>query len=180
MAVRDISLRGPVHNAMAAATVMLARSTPIEAVRDALGAFKGVAHRLEQVATIDGVLYVNDSKATNVASTLAALDAFAAGSVQLILGGRGKDQDFSRLRDAVAGVADHTYLVGEDAPLIAHALAGLPLTDAQTLERAVALARARATPGMTVLLSPACASFDQFVDFEDRGELFRRLVTEEA
>jgi UDP-N-acetylmuramoylalanine--D-glutamate ligase len=175
-----LGARGPLANSMAAAAVTLARGAPIEAVREVLANFKGVAHRLEQVATIDGVLYVNDSKATNVASTLVALDAFAAGSVLLILGGRGKGQDFGALREAVAERAAHTYLIGEDAERIAAALGGLPLTSAGTLERAVELARAASAPGMVVLLSPACASFDQFSDFEARGGAFTALVRGEG
>ena len=171
-----LGARGPLANSMAAAAATLARGVPIEAVRDALATFKGVAHRLEQVATIDGVLYVNDAKATNVASTLVALDAFKAGSVLLILGGQGKSQDFGPLRDAVAEQVAHTYLIGEDAEQIASAIAGLPLTHAGTLERAVELARVASSPGMGVLLSPACASFDQFTDFEARGDAFRALV----
>jgi UDP-N-acetylmuramoylalanine--D-glutamate ligase len=175
--VADLGARGPIANSMAAAAVTLARGLPIDAVREALASFKGVAHRLEQVATIDGVLYVNDSKATNIASTLAALNAFAAGSVLVILGGQAKRQDFGSLRDAVANQAAHSYLIGEDAEQIASALAGLPVTHAGTLERAVGLAQAASSPGMVVLLSPACASFDQFKDFEARGDAFRALVT---
>jgi UDP-N-acetylmuramoylalanine--D-glutamate ligase len=165
---------------MAAAAAALARGVPIEAVREALIAFKGVAHRLEQIATIDGVLYVNDSKATNIASTLVALDAFERGSVLLILGGQGKAQDFRALREAVAVAAAHTYLIGEASDQIAAALSGCAVTEAGTLERAVELARAAAAPGMVVLLSPACASFDQFADFEARGERFRALVAGQA
>jgi UDP-N-acetylmuramoylalanine--D-glutamate ligase len=180
IAVADIRLRGPLTNAMAAATVMLARGTPPAAISAALRTFPGVPHRLEEIATHDGVLYVNDSKATNIASTAAALRAFAPAAVQLILGGQGKDQDFRLLREAVATQANHTYLIGEDAEQIAYALKGLPTTRAETLERAVALARAGAAPGMVVLLSPACASFDQFDDFEQRGEEFRSLVVEQA
>ena len=176
----SLGARGPIGNSMAAAAVTLSRGVPIDAVRAALQGFKGVAHRLEQIATLGGVLYVNDSKATNVASTLVALDAFDAGHVLLILGGQGKGQDFTALRAAVAQSARHTYLIGEDADEIALALAGLPLTDARTLEHAVALAREAAAPGMVVLLSPACASFDQFADFEARGEAFRALVAGEA
>jgi UDP-N-acetylmuramoylalanine--D-glutamate ligase len=134
----------------------------------------------------DGVLYVNDSKATNVASTLVALRAFPAGGVHLILGGRGKGQDFAALRDAVAGSCRAVYLIGEDAPRIARALDGLkapppagveiPLRECGDLERAVAAATAAARAGEIVLLSPACASFDQFSDFEARGGLFTTLV----
>jgi UDP-N-acetylmuramoylalanine--D-glutamate ligase len=175
-----LGARGPVGNSMAAAAAALARGVPIEAVREALIAFKGVAHRLEQIATIDGVLYVNDSKATNIASTLVALDAFERGSVLLILGGQGKAQDFRALREAVAVAAAHTYLIGEASDQIAAALSGCAVTEAGTLERAVELARAAAAPGMVVLLSPACASFDQFADFEARGERFRALVAGQA
>ena len=180
IAISDIRLRGPLANAMAAAAVMLARGTPPAAITTALRSFPGVPHRLEEIATLDGVLYVNDSKATNVASTVAALRSFAPAAVQLILGGQGKDQDFSLLREAVGTHANHTYLIGEDAEQIAQALQGLQTTRAETLERAVALARAGATPGMVVLLSPACASFDQFDDFEQRGEEFRALIAQQA
>jgi UDP-N-acetylmuramoylalanine--D-glutamate ligase len=178
--VGELGARGPVGNSMAAAAATLARGVPIDAVREALRTFKGVAHRLEQVATVDGVLYVNDSKATNVASTVVALEAFDAGSVLLILGGQGKAQDFGPLREPVASQATHTYVIGEDAELIEAALAGLPVTRAQTLEHAVELARAAAAPGMAILLSPACASFDQFNDFEERGDAFRALATGQA
>jgi UDP-N-acetylmuramoylalanine--D-glutamate ligase len=178
--VSEIRLRGPVENAMAAAAVTLARGVEPAAVCEALRSFPGVAHRLEEVATLDGVLYVNDSKATNIASAIVALRSFAPGSVQLILGGQGKGQDFSLLREAVGTYADHTYLIGEDAGRIDAALGGLATTAAGTLERAVELARAAAGPNAVVLLSPACASFDQFADFEARGERFRALVVGEA
>lgn len=178
--VDEIRLRG-LHNrrnAMAAAAVTLARGLPIDAVRDGLRSFPGVPHRLEEVASAGGVLYVNDSKATNVAGTLVALESFLPGSVHLILGGQGKGQDFEPLRAAVADRCAGVYLIGEDAPRIAAALgAGLRARRSETLERAVAQARAAAVrPGDVVLLSPACASFDQFTDFEDRGRRFRELV----
>jgi UDP-N-acetylmuramoylalanine--D-glutamate ligase len=182
MALEEIRLRGRhnVANAMAAACVCLARGIEREAVRDGLATFAGVAHRLQEVARIDGVLYVNDSKATNVASTLVALDAFARDPVRLILGGQGKGQDFAALRDAVARGCAAVYLIGEDAGAIARALegAGPPLEPCAEIERALARARAQARAGEVVLLSPACASFDQFADFEARGERFRELVRE--
>jgi UDP-N-acetylmuramoylalanine--D-glutamate ligase len=164
---------------MAAAAVTLARGVPIDAVRSALSDFKGVAHRLEQVATVDGVLYVNDSKATNVASTIVALRAFAGG-VHLIAGGRGKAQDFRPLAPLVAERCKAVYLVGEAAAELAGALgqAGVPLHDVGDLDHAVAAGAAAARPGEVVLLSPACASFDQFRDFEARGDHFRALVQE--
>jgi len=161
---------------MAAAAVTLARGVPAAAVRAALATFPGVAHRLEEVARRDGVLYVNDSKATNVASALVGLRSFAPASVHLILGGRGPGQDFAALREEVALRARASHLIGAEAPALARALDGLPLVAAGTLERAVAAARAAAQAGEVALLSPACKSFDQFADFEARGDAFRVLA----
>ncbi len=179
MSVGEIGLRGAhnVQNAMAAAAVCLARGLSTGAVREGLRSFAGVKHRLE-VARSDGVLWVNDSKATNVASTLVALDAFPAGAVHLILGGRGKGQDFSALRAPVERRCKAVYLIGEDAPLIAAALTSvsIPVHECGELELAIARAREAARDRDVVLLSPACASFDQFADFEARGERFRELV----
>jgi UDP-N-acetylmuramoylalanine--D-glutamate ligase len=177
----ELSLRGGhnVENAMAAAAACLARELDPVNVRGALRDFAGVPHRLEELASSEGVLFVNDSKATNVASTLVALDAFAPGSIHLILGGQGKGQDFSALRDAVATHCRAVYLIGEDAPLIADALSGVdvPVLACGELERAASKAHDFAKAGEVVLLSPACASFDQFVDYEDRGERFRECVS---
>jgi UDP-N-acetylmuramoylalanine--D-glutamate ligase len=178
----ELRLRGEhnLQNAMAAAAVCLARGIDIEAVRAGLRSFPGVAHRLEEVARKGGVLYVNDSKATNVASALVALDAFAdaSGHVHLILGGQGKGQDFSALRGPVHRSCRVVYLIGEDAPSIATALAdaNVPVRECGELERALVAATAAARSGEVVLLSPACASFDQFAGFEARGERFRELV----
>ena len=160
---------------MAAAAVCLARGVDIDAVRDGLRTFGGVEHRLEEVATVDGVLYVNDSKATNVDSTLVALQSFAGTPVHLILGGRGKGQDFAPLRDPVAAGCASVELIGEAAPALRDVL-GDAARDCGDLERALAAARAAARPGDVVLLSPACASFDQFDDFEARGRAFKALV----
>ena len=191
IALADMRLRGRhnVENAMAAAAVCLARGLDMAAVCDGLRSFAGVAHRLQEVAELDGVLYVNDSKATNVASTLVALEAFAGRPVHLILGGRGKGQDFSALREPVQRCAAAVYLIGEHAGTIAAALAniGPPVSECGDLARAVASAAkalgeddvaAQRSPqeGPVVLLSPACASFDQFADFEARGEAFCELV----
>jgi UDP-N-acetylmuramoylalanine--D-glutamate ligase len=177
-AASDVRLRGAhnLENAMAAAAATLGRGLPREAVAAALASFAGVAHRLEEVAQAGGVLYINDSKATNVASALVALRSFAPGSVHVILGGRGGGQDYAPLREEVARRARAAYLIGEQAEAIARALAGLPLVACGTLERAVEAARAAAAPGEVVLLSPACKSFDQFRDFETRGEAFRALA----
>jgi UDP-N-acetylmuramoylalanine--D-glutamate ligase len=184
MEAAAIRLRGPhnLENAMAAAAAALVGAVPVDGVREALATFAGVAHRLEEVTNVGGVLFVNDSKATNVASTLVALRSFAPRSVHLILGGRGKGEDYALLREEVVARARAVYLIGEDGPALGAALqeaaagAGLALTACGTLERALAAARAVAVPGEVVLLSPACTSFDQFEDFEARGEAFTRLV----
>ena len=180
LALEEIRLRGAhnVENAMAAAAVCLARGVGADAVRAGLRSFAGVPHRLQEVASRGGVLYVNDSKATNTASTIVALDAFADRPVHLILGGQGKGQDFSVLRDAARRSCRAVYLIGEDAPLIAASLRGseTPVHECGELERALAEAAAAAEHGDVVMLSPACASFDQFTDFEARGERFRELV----
>jgi UDP-N-acetylmuramoylalanine--D-glutamate ligase len=168
----EIRLRGAHNraNAAAAAAIALARGIPADAVRAGLRTFAGVEHRLEEVGRRDGVLYVNDSKATNVASTLVALASFGEDArIHLILGGQGKGQDFTALR----GAAHAIYLVGEDAETIGREAGGEPCGDLAT---AVARARAAARPGEVVLLSPAAASFDQFEDFEARGRAFRDLV----
>jgi UDP-N-acetylmuramoylalanine--D-glutamate ligase len=165
------------QNGMAAAAVCLARGIDAQAVAAGLRSFAGVAHRLELVAARDGVSYVNDSKATNVASTLVALRAYPGG-IHLIAGGRGKQQDFTPLAPLVAERCAAVYLIGEAAGELELALAGagVPLHEAGDLERAVAAARAAAAPGEVVLLSPACASYDQYADFEARGEHFRALA----
>ncbi len=162
---------------MAAAAVTLARGMPLDAVREGLATFGGVEHRLEEVATHDGVLYVNDSKATNVASAIAGIEAFDGG-LHVILGGSGKNADYTPLAAPIRERARAVYLIGETAEEIAGALAGagVPLERSGDLERAVAAARANARPGDTVLLSPACASFDQYANYEERGAHFRALV----
>ena len=185
LAVEEIRLRGAhnVQNAMAAAAVCLARGVDPDAVRAGLRSFSGVAHRLEEVASSHGVLYVNDSKATNVDSTLVALEAFAdASGIHLILGGQAKAQDFRALRTPVKRSCRAVYLIGEDAPLIASALEQLsvPVRPCGDLEHALVQASGAARPGEVVLLSPACASFDQFSDYEDRGARFRELVSQAA
>ncbi len=175
----EISLPGEHnrHNGMATAAVCLARGISRDAVAAGLRSFRGVAHRLERVASQDGVEYVNDSKATNVASTLVALRAYPGG-IHLIAGGRGKSQDFTPLAPLVSERCRAVYLIGEAAAELEAVLAGTGARLQQTmdLERAVAAARAAARPGETILLSPACASYDQYPDFEARGEHFRSLV----
>ncbi|MGA9635972.1 MAG: cyanophycin synthetase, partial [Solirubrobacterales bacterium] len=141
-----------------------------------------VRHRLERVRELDGVLYVNDSKATNVASALAGIRAFDGG-VRLIAGGRPKQESFAPLAEAVRERCAAVYLIGEAAERMATELApaaeaGVETSDRGTLERALEAAAAEAKPGEVVLLSPACASFDAFKDFEARGDRFRELVEE--
>ncbi|CAA9475191.1 MAG: UDP-N-acetylmuramoylalanine--D-glutamate ligase [uncultured Solirubrobacteraceae bacterium] len=183
MAVDEIRLRGAHNraNAMAAAAVCLARGIEPDAVRAGLASFGGVAHRLEEVATIDGVVYVNDSKATNVASAVVGISSFDGG-VHAILGGRGKGSDYGPLAAPVKARCRAVHLIGEAGPEIGEALAdtGVALHLDGDLEHAVAAARAAARPGEAVLLSPACASYDQYPSFEERGEHFRALITREA
>jgi UDP-N-acetylmuramoylalanine--D-glutamate ligase len=183
LGARELGLPGEhnLRNGLAAAAACLTRGLDPDAVAEGLRTFTGVAHRLEPVATIDGVAYVNDSKATNVASTIVALRSYAGG-VHLIAGGRGKQQDFAPLAPLVAERCTAVYLIGEAANEIEDALrsagAGVPVRRCGDLARAVESARAAAGRGDTVLLSPACASFDQYSDFEARGEHFRELVGE--
>jgi UDP-N-acetylmuramoylalanine--D-glutamate ligase len=176
--VRNRALRGAhnLDNAMAAATMAHLAGIPSDAIQRGLDAFGGLPHRLEFVRELDGVEYINDSKATNVDSSLVALNALA-GNVWLIAGGKGKGAPYTPLVDASRGKVKGVFTIGKDAPLIAQAYAGVcPVHDCQTLEAAVALGRKLATGGDTVLLSPACASYDQFQHFEHRGDSFKSLV----
>lgn len=165
------------ENAAAATAAARAAGVPDEAIAEALATFAGVEHRLEQVAEVRGVRFVNDSKATNPDSAERGLAAYPGARV--ILGGSRKGTPF----DGLARVAHETgvlraYLIGDSAPLIADALAaaGVPFEHAGDLSTAVARAAADARPGEVVLLSPACASYDQFANFEERGARFRELV----
>jgi UDP-N-acetylmuramoylalanine--D-glutamate ligase len=145
-------------------------------VLEALAAFGGLAHRAQWVADVDGVRYVNDSKGTNVGATIAAVEGLA-GPLVLIAGGDGKNQDFAGLRPAFAGKVRHVVLIGRDAPALAAALEGVcPTERAPDMGTAVAVARAAARPGETVLLSPACASLDMFRDYAHRGDEFAAAV----
>jgi UDP-N-acetylmuramoylalanine--D-glutamate ligase len=167
------------ENAAAATAAARAAGVPDQAIAAALQTFPGVEHRIETVAELGGVLYVNDSKATNVAAALRALASFPGRRLHVILGGRGKRESYAPLAAALSP-NDHAYLIGEAADEIAEALrsAGISFEGSATLAVAVAAAHAGAEPGDVVLLSPACASFDQFTSFEHRGDEFRRLVAE--
>jgi UDP-N-acetylmuramoylalanine--D-glutamate ligase len=175
----EIRLRGPHNreNAMAAAAVCLARGIDREAVREGLLTFAGVPHRLEEIAIIDGVTYVNDSKATNVASAEVGIRSFQRG-VHLIAGGSEKHSDFTPLAAPVKERCTAVYTIGQTAPRIEEALRStdLPILDCRTLASAFASASRAARPGEVVLLSPGCASYDQYRSYEERGDHFRRLV----
>jgi UDP-N-acetylmuramoylalanine--D-glutamate ligase len=172
------SLRGA-HNAQnAMAATLLARlgGVPREAVQAGLDGYPGLPHRMESVRVLDGVEWVNDSKATNVDSVLVALRAFP-GNLLLIAGGKGKGAPYQPMVDEGRGKVTAVLTIGQDADTIAAAYQGAaPVHPCGTLEAAVRRARELAKPGDTVLLSPACASYDQFKNFEDRGETFKRLV----
>jgi UDP-N-acetylmuramoylalanine--D-glutamate ligase len=175
----EVRLRGEhnLENARAAATAALGMGLDPEAVREALRTFAGVPHRLEEVARAGGVLYVNDSKATNVASAVRGLEAFPGG-VHAILGGSLKGGGFRGLREAAARCRA-LYLIGEAEERLAEDLQGVaPLHRCGDLATAVGRAAGAAAPGEVVLLSPACASYDQYRDYEQRGEHFRALVAE--
>jgi UDP-N-acetylmuramoylalanine--D-glutamate ligase len=166
-----------VENAMAASLLTLAAGGDRTGLRRAVACFDGLPHRTRRVRERGGVVWYDDSKGTNVGATLKSLAGFPDRSVHLILGGLGKGQDFSTLRDAVARKAKAVYLVGAAAAEIETALAGAaPAHRSGTLERAVEAAGRAAVRGDVVLLSPACASFDQFTDFTHRGRRFQELV----
>ncbi len=182
LTVDELGLFGEhnVANAMAAATAALSLGLDHDAVREGLRSFAGVPHRLEQVAEIGGVRFVNDSKATNVASASVGLRAFE-GRVHAILGGSEKDEPFAPLIEPVRESCAACYLVGAAAGRLATELApvlssGVELHRCADLEDAVRRAAAAARPGEVVLLSPACASFDAFENFERRGDRFREIV----
>ncbi len=168
-----------VANALAATLATLAVGAGRDAAREALERFEGLPHRHRTVAFHEGVRWVDDSKATNVGATVAGLAGYTERSVHLILGGLGKGQDFTALVPAVRRAAARVYLIGRDAAVIAEALGDATAVEhCGTLDEAVRRARAAARPGQTVLLAPACASFDQFADYAARGDAFRRLVEE--
>jgi len=184
LAARELSLVGEhnVINAMAAAAAALSMGLGREAVREGLRSFAGVPHRLEPIAELRGVRYVNDSKATNVASASVGIRAFPGG-VHAILGGSEKGEPFAPLVEPIVERCAACYLIGETADRLAAELepvtvADVPLVHCADLEDAVHRAGAAAEPGGVVLLSPACASFDAFADYEARGERFRELVGE--
>jgi UDP-N-acetylmuramoylalanine--D-glutamate ligase len=178
LALGDIGLRGQhnVENVLAAAGIAFLLGVEPAAIAAGVRSFAGVEHRLEFVAGFGGVIFFNDSKATNVDAAAKAIKAFPGGLL-VILGGKDKDGDFAPLAEPLRQRARQAFLIGAAAQKIAAQLgAAVPLMQAGTLDRAVALAFESARPGDTVLLAPACASFDQFENYEHRGRVFKQLV----
>ena len=178
MRAGELPIRGRhnVENVLAASLAAARAGVAPEAIAAAVRTFHAVEHRLEFVRQVSGIDFYNDSKATSVDATLKALSAFAGG-LWVILGGKDKGLDYSVLREPLAVRARAVLLIGAAAQKISSQLQGaLPLVESKTLDAAVAYAYENARPGDTVLLAPACASFDQFRSFEHRGEVFKRLV----
>ena len=178
MDAREIPIRGRhnIEDTMAAAAAARLAGASLASIAAAVRTFKAVEHRLEFVRNLNGVDFYNDSKATSVDATLKALDAFSGG-LWVILGGKDKGLDYTVLRAPLAAKAHAGLLIGAAAAKIGEQLSGaVPLEQAGTLENAVRFAYAHAQPGDTVLLAPACASFDQFTSYEHRGQVFKNLV----
>jgi UDP-N-acetylmuramoylalanine--D-glutamate ligase len=166
-----------VENALAAWLAARALGVNDVDVQIAFGTFTGLPHRMVLVRELDGVKWINDSKGTNVDATLASLEGFASSSVWLILGGKDKAGEFERMRELVGAKARGVLTIGSAADRIAQALDGAaPITPLHDMQQAVQWARENAKAGETVLLSPACASYDQYRNFEHRGEHFEELV----
>lgn len=181
MPVSQIGLKGAhnVENVLAAVCVGMLAGIKPEQIRNAVAAFKAVEHRLEYVATINGVEYYNDSKATNVDATIKALESFP-GRIHLILGGKDKGSDYSVLNDLLRERVKRVYTIGAAASKIEAQARGTEIVGVGTLEAAVKRASESAIPGDIVLLAPACASFDQFNSYEHRGRVFKDLVRQLA
>ena len=177
--IRPPQLKGihNVENAMAAALMALSVGVSADTVQDAFDSFEAMEHRIEQFAYHRGVVYVNDSKATNLDSTITALKSFdKCRNIWLILGGRDKGASYEILRPYLTDYCKCVLTIGEAMEKIERELPGYPVTRCYTLEKAVETAMTQAKRGDVVLLSPACASFDQFKSFEERGKIFKRLV----
>ena len=183
----DMYMQGThnVANALACLALGEAIDLPLESMLETLKTFKGLEHRCEFVKDVNGVRYYNDSKGTNIGATLAALDGLGAaievqqGKVAIILGGQGKGQDFTALRESLSKFAKVAVLIGEDRPVIEKAIEGTTtLLHAESLAEAVALCQQNTQPNDVVLLSPACASFDMFSGYPQRGHQFVALVNE--
>lgn len=180
ISLSSIPLKGEhnVENVLAAVCAARLAGAPAESIRLAIESFKAVEHRLEYVATLNGVEFYNDSKATNVDATAKAIAAFSAG-IHLILGGKDKNSDYTQLSQLLRERVRAVYTIGSAAAKIESHLRGVvPLHSCETLQRAVYAAASAAHPGEVVLLAPACSSFDQFESYEDRGRVFKEIVNE--
>lgn len=180
MPVNEIALKGAhnLENVLAAIAVSVLAGCKAEDMRRAVKEFKAVEHRLEYVATVDGVAYYNDSKATNVDATIKALESFPK-NIHIILGGKDKGSDYTVLNPLLKNRAKTVFTIGAAAEKIEsqlHLPSSIPVTRAETLKNAVRLAAESAVAGDVVLLAPACASFDQFDGYEHRGRIFKQLV----
>ena len=177
MQVSEIPLKGAhnLENVLAAVCAGALMGCAPEKIRQAVREFKAVEHRLEFVATIRGVDYYNDSKATNVDATIKALESFPA-NIHLIVGGKDKGSDYTVLNDLLRQRVKRVYTIGAAATKIESQIKGVEVVHAETLENALRKANAVALPGDVVLLAPACASFDQFKNYEQRGQVFKEIV----
>jgi UDP-N-acetylmuramoylalanine--D-glutamate ligase len=178
MPLRGIPLKGShnIENVLAAVVAARLAGVPAEVIRHAVENFQAVEHRLEYVVTHNGVQFYNDSKATNVDATAKAIAAFSGG-IHLILGGKDKNSDYTLLSDLLRERVSAVYTIGSAAAKIESHLRGVvSIYSCETLDKAVASAAAAARPGEVVLLAPACSSFDQFENYEQRGKVFKQLV----
>jgi UDP-N-acetylmuramoylalanine--D-glutamate ligase len=182
MAIERLRLKGKHNwqNALAACALARAAGIKLEAIVKVLENFSGLPHRCQWVRNIDGVDWINDSKGTNIGAAISAISGIGGsmqGKIVLIAGGIGKGADFTELHNPVADYVRSVVLIGEDADKIEDAISDVvPVLRAPSLDSAVSLAKSQAMPGDVVLLSPACASFDMFRDFNHRGESFTQLV----
>ena len=180
MPVAEISLKGAhnVENVLAAVCVARLVGVPAEKIRASVAEFKAVEHRLELVKNVRGIEFYNDSKATNVDAAMKAVASFHGG-IHLILGGKDKNSDYGLMAELLKERVKTVYTIGSAAEKIERQLAGVvKMVSAETMQVAVAKAAAAAVPGDVVLLAPACSSFDQFENYEHRGQVFRQLVSE--
>jgi len=178
MSTSEVPLKGNhnLENVLAAVAAAVLAGCPPAKIREAVAQFKAVEHRLEFVATIDGVEYFNDSKATNVDATIKALESFPA-NIHIILGGKDKGSDYTVLKNLLRERVKRVYTIGAAAEKIESQIAGAaPLERTGTLEAALHRAAELAEPGDVVVLAPACASFDQFENYEHRGRVFKQTV----
>jgi UDP-N-acetylmuramoylalanine--D-glutamate ligase len=180
MPVSEITLKGAhnVENVLAAICASRLAGIPAEKIRASVAAFKAVEHRLEFVRNLRGVDFYNDSKATNVDAAMKAVASFPSG-IHLILGGKDKNSDYTAMAELLQQRVKAIYTIGSAAEKIERQLNGVvKIVSAETMQAAVAEAAKAATAGDVVLLAPACSSFDQFQNYEHRGQVFQQLVNE--